>query len=133
MGRLLQAAEQQGILDAHLVVVRHTQYCSDSWSDDGGEDPIQSPYCAHSWRTLEGIDRGWEADVVNVYQSDKILQVDNSPPQPDCKLHHQLAVHVQVSVAVVVSMTVPQHLCFRPVVVECSWFLKCSDGNMSIS
>ena len=78
MGRLLQAAEQQGILDARLVVVTHAEYCSaHSPSSDDNEDleVCNSDIHVHSWANLEGKDLGWYEREVHVDDHDTILQV----------------------------------------------------------
>lgn len=72
MGQVLQAAEQQQILDVYLVIVTHKEL----WASHYGEAERQeSESQVTSWRTLDGGDPGWPPDDMAVYGNDSVLQV----------------------------------------------------------
>ena len=78
MAQVLQAAEHAGILDAHLVVLTHHQYCSCEADHFGGREEAEvhdSETHVCNWRTLDGVNPGWEAETIHPYGRDEILQV----------------------------------------------------------
>lgn len=78
MAQVLQAAERAGILEAHLAVVTHREYCSYEATHYGGyEEPEVHDSETHvgNWRTLDGVNPGWEAVIMDPYGQDEILQV----------------------------------------------------------
>ncbi|KAL3145842.1 hypothetical protein ABBQ38_015214 [Trebouxia sp. C0009 RCD-2024] len=79
MAQVLQAAERAGILEAHLAVVTHREYCSYEATHYGGyEEPEVHDSETHvgNWRTLDGVNPGWEAVIMDPYGQDEILQGD---------------------------------------------------------
>ena len=72
MGRVLQAAEQQEVLDVYLVIVTR----EDHYACHYGETEIQdSRTLVTSWRTLDGGEPGWPPGDMDVFGDDTVLQV----------------------------------------------------------
>lgn len=72
MGQVLQAAEQEEILDVYLVIVTHEEYCTCHCGEAEVED-FESR--VSSWHTLDGVQLGWPPDRMDVYGNDIVLQV----------------------------------------------------------
>ena len=73
MGQVLQAAEQQEILDVYIGTVTCEDHCASQFGEAEVQDSITS---VSNWRTLDGVHPGWPPDVMDVFGNDSVLQVD---------------------------------------------------------
>ena len=83
MASLLQEAQQQGVLDVHLVMVSHYEQCAIPQDQPGHRkkdrdlesELLDCQMTVGHWRQLDGSKPGWKRGTLDMQKLDGILQV----------------------------------------------------------